>query len=67
MTTKDEQGWRELPLLLSLEEFCDWTGLHRNTVQKMVRSGAIKLAPCGGRRRYLKSELARMTGMKWRI
>jgi len=66
MTTKDPQGWRELPVLVSLAQFCDWTGLNRKTVQKMARCGELRHSVIGGQRRYLKAEIARLGGLEWR-
>jgi excisionase family DNA binding protein len=66
MNAKDPQGWRELPVLVSLAVFCEWTGLSRNTVQKLARAGQIRSTQVGERRRYLKAEIARLGQLEWR-
>ena len=64
--TKDPQGWRELPLLVSLAVFAEWTGINRKTVQKMARCGELRHTIVGGQRRYHKGEIARLAGLEWR-
>lgn len=66
MITKDPSGWKELPLLVSLAVFSEWTGLNRKTVQKMARCGEIRHSVVGNRRRYHKAEIARLGGLEWR-
>jgi excisionase family DNA binding protein len=63
---KDLKGWRELPLLVSLAEFCQWTGINRKTVQKMARAGELRHTRVGQRRRYLKEDIARLAQLEWR-
>lgn len=64
--SKDPKGWAELPLTVSLSVFCQWTGLGRNTVQKLAREGGIKTVVVSRRRRYLKSAIAEIAGFQWR-
>ena len=66
-TIKDPKGWKELPVLVSLSQFCDWTGLSRKRVQRMASTGELQTAPVGGHRRYLKSEIARLGRLEWRV
>jgi excisionase family DNA binding protein len=64
--TKDPKGWAELPVLVPLHLFCEWTGLSRNTVQKLAREGEIATTTIGKQRRYRKAEIARLGGFQWR-
>lgn len=66
MNAKDPQGWKTLPVLVSLAVFCDWTGLSRNTVQKLAREGELRTTQVGGQRRYLKAEIARLGQFEWK-
>jgi excisionase family DNA binding protein len=63
---KDLRGWRELPLLVSLAQFSQWTGINRKTVQKMARAGELRFARVGQRRRYMKEDIARLAQLEWR-
>lgn len=55
--------FEQLPLTVSLQEFCQYTGINRWTVGRLRRSGAIRVIQTGSRHRYLKSEIARLCGM----
>jgi excisionase family DNA binding protein len=59
------EGFRRLPMLVSLGVFCEWSGLNRNLVGRLVRDGKLRsVQPNGGKRRFYKTDLARLCGLQ---
>ena len=55
----------ELPLLLSLSQAAELTGLARKYIQKLRRAGVIKVyVTLGGRHKYHRDDLLRHVGIK---
>jgi len=55
----------ELPLLLSLKQATELTGLEERYIQKLRKAGLIKVyTTIGGRHKYHKEDLLKHVGIK---
>lgn len=56
---------RKLPETVSRATFCEATGLPPRTVARMRGRGEIRTIRVGSRHRYLRSEIARLLGVRY--
>lgn len=55
----------KLPLLLSLSQAAEMTGLNRKYIQKLRRAGVIKVyVTLGGRHKYHRDDLLKHVGIE---
>ena len=66
VTVCTQAEFDKLPALVSLQEFLDWTGYNRSDLSVEIRAGRIKtfLPPGRRKKKYYKSEIARLGGWK---